>query len=146
MKPSEEQAMQFAIMLQAGLPASEAIIYFADTQDPAELAMVLKVWTQSTAVKRAMAKLMRKPWQELTLVERMETALDQHYNSLAYLLFSVNYIEATATDKQKLDTARQALEQKLAGTAGKASPLDQFFADLNAGKLKLNPTALPKLN
>lgn len=121
-------------MLQAGLPASEAILYFIDTQDPSELAMVLRNWTRSSAVKRAMARLIKKPWQEMTLGERMETALEQHYNSLAYLLFSTNYSEAGSTEKQKLDTARSAIEAKLAGTAGKMSEMDRFLADVAAGK------------
>jgi hypothetical protein len=138
MKPTEEQALQFAIMLAAGLPAAEAICYFVETDDPAEMAMVLRNWTRSTALKAAVGRLERKPWTEMTLPERMEAALNQHYNSLAYLLKSVNYIEASSTDKQKLDTARGALEAKLAGTAGATSPIDQFFADLNAGKLHLN--------
>lgn len=142
--PTEEQAMQFALMLQAGLPASDAILYFIDSQDPAELAMVLRNWTKSRVVKRAMAKLESKPWQEMTLHERMEAALEQHYNGLAYLLKSSHYMEVSQADKAKLDTARGALESKLAGTAGKESPLDRFFSDLNSGKLKLaNP---PKLN
>lgn len=146
MKPTEEQALQFALMLSAGLPAAEAILYFIDTQDPAELAMILRNWTKSAALKRAMAQLEKKPWQEMTLQERMEAALNQHYNSLAYLLKSVNYIEASQTDKAKLDTARGALEAKLAGTAGKESPLDRFFSDLNSGKLKLAGGPAPKLN
>lgn len=144
MKPTDEQALQFALMLQAGLPASEAILYFVETSDPAEMAMILRNWSKSAAVKRAMAKLMSKPWAEMSLAERMNAALDQHYNSLAYLLYSVNYIEASSSDKGKLDTARGALESKLAGTAGKESPLDRFFSDLNSGKLKL--AGLPKLN
>lgn len=145
MKPTDEQALQFALMLQAGLPASEAILYFVDTQDPAELAMILRNWTKSSVVKKALAKLSKKPWQDMSLNERIDCALEQHYNTMAYLLYSINYIEASQTDKGKLDTARVALEQKRAGTAGKESPLDRFFSDLNSGKLKLsNP--LPKLN
>ena len=137
MNPTDEQALQFAIMLQAGLPSSEALLYFIESEDPAELAMLLKRWTRSRAVKRAMASLTRKPWQEMTLEERMKAALDQHYNALAYLLFSNNYIEANSTDKGKLDTARAALESKLAGSAGKLDALSQFYDDINSGKLKL---------
>lgn len=146
MKPTDEQALQFAIMLQAGMPPSEAILYFVDTQDPAELAMILRNWTKSRAIKLALAKLQTKSWQEMTLMERINLALDQHYNGLAYLLYSQNYMEASQTDKAKLDTARGALEAKLAGTAGKESPLDRFFSDLNSGKLKLAGNPLGKLN
>jgi hypothetical protein len=141
MNPTEEQALQFAVMISAGLPASEAILYFIDSEDPAELAMILKRWTRSKVVKRAMGKLNRKPWEEMSLDERMRAALDQHYNALAYMLFSNNYIEANSTDKQKLDTARGAIESKLAGTAGKLDALSQFYDDINSGKLKLNKPA-----
>jgi hypothetical protein len=84
MNPTEEQALQFAVMISAGLPASEAILYFIDSEDPAELAMILKRWTRSKVVKRAMGKLNRKPWEEMSLDERMRAALDQHYNALLY--------------------------------------------------------------
>ncbi len=137
MNPTEDQALQFAVMLQAGLPSSQAILYFVDTDDPAELAMMLRKWMRSKAVQSAISKLNRKPWQEMSLDERMRAALDQHYNALAFLLFSTNYIEANATDKQKLDTARAAIEAKLSGSAGKLDALSQFFDDLNTGKVKL---------
>jgi hypothetical protein len=147
--PTEDQALQFAVMLQAGLPSSQAILYFVETDDAAELTMILKRWMRSKAVRSAINKLQRKPWDQMSLEERMKAALDQHYNSLAFLLFSVNYIEANSTDKTKLDTARQAIESKLAGSAGKLDALSQFFDDINSGKVKLNskPTSsFPGLN
>jgi hypothetical protein len=64
----------------------------------------------------------------------------------SYMLFSNNYIEANSTDKQKLDTARGAIESKLAGTAGKLDALSQFYDDINSGKLKLNKPAPMVLN
>jgi hypothetical protein len=142
MNPTEEQALQFAVMISAGLPASEAILYFIESEDPAELAMLLKRWTRSKAVKRALSSLHRKPWQDMTLDERMRAALEQHYNGLAYMLFSNNYLEANSTDKGKLDTARAAIESKLAGTAGKLDALSQFYDDVNSGKLKLKSAGL----
>lgn len=138
MNPTDEQALQFAIMLQAGLPAKEAILYFYEEEnDPVFIATALAKWTRSRAVKRAQLKLMRKPWQEMTTDERMHYALDQHYSSLAYVLFSANYLEASQSDKAKLDTARSAIEAKLAGTAGKVDSLTRFFDDVSSGKVKL---------
>jgi len=136
MKPTEEQALQFAIMLNAGLPASDAICYFADSSDPKIVLETLGEWQRDPSVKKAMSKLLRKPWQEMTLEERIDLALEQHYNSLAYLLFSRSYIEAGASEKSKLDTARTSLEAKKAGNAGKGDALSRFFEDLNAGRLK----------
>jgi hypothetical protein len=136
-KPTSEQAMQFCIMLRAGLPASDAIMYFADgVTDPSELSYMLQDWTKSSAVKTAMMKLMGKPWQDMTLDEQIKTALDQHYAGLAYFLFSHNYSEVATHDKGKIDTARMALEAKVAGTAGKGDALSQFMDDLRAGRLK----------
>jgi hypothetical protein len=144
MTPDDSAAMQFCIMLQAGLPASEAITYFTDERDPGVLASMLKSWTRARSVRRAQTTLLGKSWQEMTLDERIKVALDQHYSSLAYLLQSSSYIEATPADKSKLDSARQALEAKLAGVAGKTDALSQFYADLSAGRVKLarTPVAL----
>lgn len=143
MLPTEEQAIQFAVMLQAGLPAADAIAYFTDSADPLELAHMLEAWRRSRAVKRAMLSLMGKPWQGMSLDERIRYALDIHYAQLAYLLYSSNYAEVGSNDKSKLDTARVALEQKLAGLAGKGDALSEFFADLKSGKVKLNPVPVP---
>jgi hypothetical protein len=139
--PSEDQAKQFCIMLQAGLPASQAILYFTETSDPGELAGTLKAWMRSRVVRKAQQELMGKSWQQMSLEERIKTALDQHYAGLAYLLFSTNYVEAGSVEKGKLDSARVALEAKMAGTAGKTDALSQFFADINSGKVKLSKPA-----
>lgn len=136
--PTKEQAEQFAIMLQAGLPAEEAILYFTDSGDPGEVADLLQVFMRSRALKTAMLTLQRKPWTEMSLDEKCKLSLDLHYAGLAYFLFSHNYGTLGPADKGKADTARVALEQKLAGTAGKLDALSQFAADLNSGKLKLN--------
>src|SRR5687767_14345913 len=139
--------MQYAIMVQAGLPPSEAIGYFAETNEPAELAAMLISWQKSRAVQKATALLMKKPWQDMTLDERIRLALDHTYSQMAYLLFSKHYGEVGQVDKGKLDTARQALEAKLAGTAGKGDALSQFFADIKEGKLILNkPVVKPLTN
>jgi hypothetical protein len=135
--PDKDSALQFAIMLRSGLPARDAIVYFADTDDPSTLAQQLSVWIRSKHVREALAKLQGKPWQSMSLKEQMNAALDQHYAGLAYFLFSSNYADLGPTDKAKADTARQAVEAKLAGTAGKMSALDEFFNDFKSGKLKL---------
>lgn len=135
----DEQALAFAIMLQAGLPATEAILYFVESEDPMEIALELKKWQSSSAVKKATLKLMRKPFHEMSLDERIKAGIDMHYSNLAYLLFSRNYIEANAGEKSKMDAARVALEAKMAGLAGKSDALSRFFEDINSGKLILNP-------
>lgn len=140
--PSKEAALQFCVMLQAGLPASEAILYFAETDDPGELAMMLQKWMRSRAVKAAQAELMGKSWQDMGLEERCRYALDQHYSALAFLLYSTHYAEVGSADKAKLDSARTAIEAKLAGTAGKGDAMSNFLDDLRLGRIKLIPTAV----
>lgn len=135
--PSDDQATAFVIMLQAGLPPAQAILYFTDSEDPGEIAFLLKRWQRSTAVRKAQSRLTSKSWQDMTLDERCRYALDQHYSALAYLLFSTHYAEVGSTDKAKLDSARTAIEAKLAGTAGKGDPMSQFIDDLKTGKLRM---------
>lgn len=138
MKPTPDQAMQFAIMLGAGLPGSDAILYFTDSSDPQQIAFMLNEWQKSPQVRKATLTLMGKSWQEMTLDEQCKTALNQHYAGLAYFLYSHNYSEVGPADKTKLDTARTALEARAAGTAGKGDALSLFFEDLRSGKVKLN--------
>jgi hypothetical protein len=145
MGPTEEQAYQFAVMLAAGLPASEAILYFAETDDAAELAALIGKWMRSRLVKKATLQLMKKPWQDMNLEERAKYALDLHYSQLAYMLYSHHYAEVEQQNKAKLDTARQALEAKLAGYAGKGDALSRFFEDLRSERIKL-PKPVAVLN
>lgn len=135
--PSEDEAVAFCIMLQAGLPADQAILYFTDSTDPGEIAALLQRWSRSRAVKKAQHNLLGKSWQDMTLEERIDTGLSYHYNSLAYLLFSSSYISVGPADKAKLDSARIALEAKKAGTAGQGDALSRFMDDLRTGRVKV---------
>jgi hypothetical protein len=126
----QDNALQFAVMLQSGLPPADAILYFTESDDPAEVQAQLSKWMRSRLVKQASASLMKRPWTQMALDERCRFALDQHYSQLAYLLHSEHYGEADAARKTKLDTARTALEAKLAGMAGKTNALEQFLQDL----------------
>lgn len=135
--PTDDQAFQFAIMLQAGLPASQAILYFTISDDPMEIGQQLRKWMASRAVKQSMTKLMGAAWQDMTLDKRIDCALDQHYAGMAWLLFSQHYAEVSSTDKSKLDSARQALEARKAGTAGKGDALSRFLDDINNDRIRL---------
>jgi hypothetical protein len=144
--PTDEQALQFAMILQAGLPATQAIQYFTDASDPLELGQLTAKWLRSRAVKQAQTKLMGRAWTDMSLEERIDKALNQHYAGMAWLLFSTHYVDASTSDKGKLDSARQALEARKAGTAGKGDALSRFFDDLNTGRLKLSGAQLPKMS
>ena len=80
---------------------------------------------------------MGKSWQEMSLEERIHFSIDKHYSEMAYFLYSHNYSQLVGTDRQKADICRQALEAKIAGTAGKMGPLEQFWADIKTGKVTL---------
>lgn len=134
--PSSDEALQFAVMLSAGVPAEHAICYFTETSDAAELALILNKWQRSPEVQRAQKIIDGKGWQDMTLEEKIDAALNQHYASLAYLLKTVNYATAGQSEKPKLDSARSALEAKKAGTAGREDPLSRFLADFTTGKMK----------
>lgn len=136
-KPDTLQAQQFALMLQAGLPASEAIQYFTESDDPVELGEMLKSWARSSTVKRAQVALLGKSWTDMSLDEMIQHGLHHHYAQLAYLLYSHHYGEVSVADKSKLDTARASLEAKQAGNAGKTDALSRFYDDITSGKLKL---------
>jgi hypothetical protein len=127
--PTEEQALQFCIMLQAGLPAEHAILYFVESDDRGLIELTLSKWTRSRAVAKAQERLLGKKWQDMSLDEKCNLALDQQYASMAYLCYSTNYVTAGAAEKGKLDTARTALEARKAGTSGKVDPIWQFIED-----------------
>lgn len=133
--PSEIEAQQFAIMLEAGLPAHDAIVYFSDGLEASEVGLMAAKWPRSAAVRRASAALKPRKWQEMSLEEKLKDAIDYHYTTLAYVLRSNHYGEADSATKSKLDEARKAIEARLAGTAGKTTEITKFFDDLAAGRI-----------
>lgn len=137
--PSKEQARHFALMLNAGMPAIDAIGYFLPEDEllADEAPKVLARWLKSPLVQSAIVTLQGAPWQSMTPEARVKFAIDKHYNELAYFLYSHNYAEISGADKLKADTCRSVLEAKLAGTSGKLNAIDAFYADLLAGKIKL---------
>lgn len=135
--PTKEQAQAFALMLQAGMPGEEALAYFFENPD--EAVASYELWMRSRTLKDATLALQGKTWQAMTAEERIELAINKHYNELAYFLYSRNYVSLIGSEKAKADTCRGVLEAKLAGTAGKLDPLMQFWADVKAGKVTLAP-------
>lgn len=135
--PTPEEADAFALMLQSGLPAGDAICYFTDSSDPVVVGQMVQNWQRSRLVKKAIRQLMGKNWQDMTPEEKLKTAIDKHYTDLAYMLWSRHYLEADAGMKGKLDSARTAIEAKLAGQAGRTDALTRFFDDISSGRLNL---------
>lgn len=142
--PDDQQAHAFATMLLSGLTAPDAIGYFLDgDEDPVTISELIRKWRRSRRVQAATRALLGKAFHEMSSDEQMSTALKVHYSQLSALLFSSHYAEASAMDKAKLDSARTAIEAKVAGTAGKGDALARFFDDINTGRVKLSSPVVP---
>lgn len=142
MSPNKETAYQFAVMLASGAPAREAIRYFLPEDSPevltgGQIDQIASRWLADRLVIQAVTSLQGKDWTDLSTEEKMRLSLDKTYVEMAYFLYSRNYVELTGPERAKADTCRQALESKLAGTAGKLSAVEQFWADVSSGKVKL---------
>jgi hypothetical protein len=126
------EAVAFAEMLLSGVPVAEAVPYFWDRSvTEAELLACEGAWPQQTAVRAAMQVMTGgEPWHKMDEPVRLEVSLKKHYSELAYFLWTTNYAECDGGAKVKADTCRQALEAKVAGMAGKESPLARFYHDL----------------
>jgi hypothetical protein len=137
MAPSKEEALHLAIMMNAGMPSLDALRYFFPDSTEIEVKEAHKAWMKSRELEKAILTVQGKPWQEMNLDERIRFAIDKHYSEMAYFLYSHNYAELVGGDKTKADTCRQALEAKLAGSAGKMNALDQWLDDVRSGRVTL---------
>ncbi|MDP2725952.1 MAG: hypothetical protein Q8P59_00270, partial [Dehalococcoidia bacterium] len=136
---------QFALMLSAGAPGREAILYFLPEEDlsTALVEATLQSWMRSKLVSAAIIASQGKDWQEMTGEEKIKFGIEKHYTEMAYFLYSRNYVELTGAEKTKADTCRQSLEAKLAGMAGKMDALTRFWADVTSGAVKLSGLTPP---
>lgn len=126
------EAEQFAQIVLSGAPVPEAVRYFWDVELAPETAAAYEAaWPVQADVLAALERLAGgAPWHRLPDAGRMDAALRKHYNELAYFLWTTNYTECVGADKLKADTCRVAIEAKVAGMAGRESPLAQFYHDL----------------
>ena len=147
MRPTTEQAKQFALILSSGAPAREAIRYFLPPDSGEALSQgamdqLASRWLADPDVELEVNRLQGGEWSGMTAEQRIRTAVEKHYVEMAYFLFSRNYVELTGPEKSKADTCRVALEAKLAGTSGKLSAVEQFWSDVTAGRIKLGSATL----
>jgi hypothetical protein len=126
------EAEQFAQMVLSGAPVPEVVRYFWEVSLEEEDARVYEgAWPVQPEVLSAMERLSGGvPWHQLKDEVRLDVSLRKHYNELAYFLWTTNYAECVGSDKMKADTCRAAIEAKVAGMAGKESPLSRFYHDL----------------
>ena len=132
MKLTAEQAEEFARIVLSGVPTHRAARYFLPPHvEAAEVQDASNEFYRQAEVQAALEKLTGGvPWQRMSKDERLSIALDKHYAELAFFLWSNNYSDLDGAGKQKADTCRQALEAKVAGTAGKGNAMERFYEDL----------------
>lgn len=134
--PTKDEALQFALMLSAGMPSLDAFKYFApEGLSDREYADLHRLWQKSKEVSDAILTIQGHSWQDMTAEERIKFAIEKSYVEMAYFIYSNNYTEAGAQVLAKYNQARTSLEAKVAGMAGKMNPLDRFLEDAISGKI-----------
>lgn len=124
-------------MLTAGLPPQHAVLYFLSDPDAAtaeEVHRLAFAWQRSADVLAAIAQLNGGDWVDLDEDRRLQIALDKHHAELAYYLYTTSFTTAAGAELGKLNTARQAIRDKLAGGVDADSPIARFLRDLVDGK------------
>jgi hypothetical protein len=126
------EAKELASMILSGAPVGEAVRYFLpEGVSEDDLLEAEEQWPMQTAVIRALEQQTGgTSWHRLGDDQRLDLSLRKHYNEMAYFLWTTNYTECDGASKMKSDTCRQAIEAKVAGMAGKESPLASFYHDL----------------
>ena len=116
--------------------------FLPEAADETAVSAAVASWPRSSGVLKELQHLMGGlPWQEMRPEDRLRLALDKHYAEMAYFLWTHNYADLSGGDKQKADTCRAALEQRLAGTSGKLNSIESFYEEMK----QLYKMGTPKL-
>jgi|TARA_R110002020_G_scaffold475798_1_gene712471 hypothetical protein len=126
------EAGEFAAMVLSGAPVPEVVRYFwGDEVTDEALVASEEQWPTQAEVLSELERLTGGiPWHQMGDDQRLDASLRKHYNEMAYFLWTTNYAECDGASKMKADTCRSAIEAKVAGMAGKESPLASFYHDL----------------
>ena len=129
---SARESVEFASMVLSGAPVAEVVPYFCvDGASEEVLLQCEECWPMQPSVLAAIeTQSGGKPWHKLGDDGRLDVSLRKHYNEMAYFLWTTNYAACDGASKLKADTCRAAIEAKVAGMAGKESPLSRFYHDL----------------
>ena len=131
-KLTGREATDFASMVLSGAPVAEVVPYFCpDDATEDRLLQAEASWPMQPEVLVAIEiQTGGVPWHQLGDDRRLDVSLRKHYNEMAYFLWTTNYASCDGASKLKADTCRTAIEAKVAGMAGKESPLASFYHDL----------------
>ena len=142
---TKDLALQFALILSSGVPQLEAAQYVRPDLEGQDLKFELTHLLKDPNVSAAILHIQGKPWQEMSLSDRIQFAINKNYTEMAYFLYANNYNDLQGADRTKADVCRATLEAKLAGMAGKMGALESFWADVQSGKVKLINQSNPGL-
>lgn len=151
--PTPAQAAKFVKLLNAGVPALDAIRYVLPQIADADCDARLALWSTSTALADANAQTTGGAWEDLDPDVRIALALDKHHAELAYFLYTHRFDSSTdPSTARKMEEARTALAAQQKGNApADDSPWSRFVSeqiDSERTHADLGPptlTALPEL-
>lgn len=110
---TRDVAEQFVKVLAAGVPATDALVYFAPehfaAQTPEQIATWQRQWLTSNIVIRAFNSFNGGAWEELDKDRRLELSVDKTLAELAYFLYTHNYQDCYGIELTKHDAARKDL-------------------------------------
>lgn len=125
--PTAEQAEALALLLWAGVSATEAIPFVAPVVDAATWPELVKRWPRAKPVLDARIRLQGGPWTALTDDQKRALAIQQAHRCQAWILASQHPSELTAQQANLWKDCLASLERVQAGTAGKADASTEFF-------------------
>lgn len=138
---TKDVAFQFVRILGAGIPALDALIYFA----PEHFALIddkqrldwLTAWSTSPLTVRALNTLNGAAWEDLDKDKRLELALDKTLAGLAYFLYTHDYAMVDGVELKKHDAARKDLMEwlKVRSTGDEDAPWIKAMREIVEGKV-----------
>jgi hypothetical protein len=140
---TRELAVQFVKILSAGVPAGDALVYFAPEHygglSDEQLAKWLRDWTTDDLVIRALNSINGGAWEDLDKDRRIEIGLDKAMASLAYFLYTHDYATCEGNDLKRHDAARKDIMEylKARSIGDDDAPFMKAMREIVEGKLKV---------
>lgn len=136
LKPTQEQARQYATIVEAGLPGEMALEVLFPEIEPAVRPEMARQWERLSSVRAARFDAWQ--WATSGLPARVERALARGYGVLAAFIVTRGPMEKwSAEERNQFKFAMESLEKQAAGTAGKGDASSEFFRKVLAGEIKL---------